>query len=261
MDTWDAVIGEYLTAMNAANRSKGTIRLHRHKLDQLARRYSLPFAVTLTDLRAMLANDGWAPETRKSSRTVYRGFYRWAHGMGYMDEWIGEHLETVRVPVAEPRPAPELVIARLLQCGDERVCFMAMLAAYAGLRASEVAQVHESDFDGYRLLVHGKGGKQRLLPIRHAGLLACLESMRGYAFPGPNGPMTPGHVTKLLSRALPGSWTAHTLRHRAATKAHDGTRDIFAVSKMLGHSRVETTQRYVRVGDDAIAAAMDAAAA
>lgn len=138
---------------------------------------------------------------------------------------------------------------------------MAMLAAYAGLRASEIARVREDDFDGYRLLVRGKGGKERLLPIRHPELLKQLTEMRGFAFPGPNGHMTPGHVTKLLSRALDGKWTAHTLRHRAATKAHEGTRDIFAVSKMLGHSRVETTQRYVRVGEDAIARALDAAAA
>ena len=261
MSNWSEAMEEYLTAMNAANRGKGTIRLHRHKLDGLARRHPDPWAVTLRDLRSMLANDRWAPETRKSSRTVYRGFYRWAHGMGYMETWIGEHLETIRVPEAAPRPAPELVIQRLLKTADRRTCFMAMLGAYAGLRASEIAKVHETDFDGYRLLVHGKGGKERLLPIRHPGLLKYLQEVRGYAFPGPNGPMTPGHVTKLLSRALDGHWTAHTLRHRAATKAHDGTHDIFAVSKMLGHSRVETTQRYVFVGEDAIAAALDAAAA
>jgi integrase len=66
-------------------------------------------------------------------------------------------------------------------------------------------------------------------------------------------------VSKLLSRALPPGWTGHTLRHRLATAAYGGTRDLLAVSALLGHSRPETTQRYVRLPDDAIRAAVAAA--
>ncbi len=257
--SWDEAVGEYATAMNAANRGKGTIRLHRHKLAQLSRRHPTPWDVTLGDLRVALANDDWAPETRKSARSVYRGFYKWAHGMGYIEHSPALMLETIRVPLAEPRPAPEAIVGRALLHEDKRIRFMVMLGAFAGLRASEIASVHQSDWDGYRLLVHGKGGKERMLPIRYPMLLNYLGEVEGWAFPGRDGPLTPGHVTRLLSRHIPGIWTAHTLRHRAATKAHDGTKDIFAVSKMLGHSRVETTQRYVRVSEDAIARAMDAA--
>lgn len=88
--TWDEAVCEYLTAMGATNRSKGTIRLHRHKLSLLSRQHSSPWDVTLRDLRATLANEAWSAETRKSGRAVYRGFYRWAHGMEYMPTWIGE---------------------------------------------------------------------------------------------------------------------------------------------------------------------------
>lgn len=250
--------------LRAANRGHGTIRLHVHKLSQLSYVHPDPWAVTVSDLRESLARPSWGAESRKSARTVYRGFYGWALSMKYVDESPAEHLATVRVPIAEPRPAPEWAVAEAFVLEDDRLRFMAMLAGYAGLRAAEIARVHADDWDGLRLLVHGKGGHERLLPLRQPDLAAALSGVRGWAFPSPwadSGHLTPGHVTRLLSRAIPGMWTAHTFRHRAATRAHDGTKDIFAVSKMLGHSRVETTQRYVRVSDDAIAKALDAAAA
>lgn len=45
-----------------------------------------------------------------------------------------------------------------------------------------------------------------------------------------------------------------------ATQAYAGTRDLLAVGAVLGHSRPETTQRYVRMPDDALRAAAHAAA-
>lgn len=59
--------------------------------------------------------------------------------------------------------------------------------------------------------------------------------------------------------AVVDGWTAHTFRHRLATRAYAGTRDLLAVSELLGHSRPETTQRYVLLPDDALVAAVEAA--
>jgi len=46
-----------------------------------------------------------------------------------------------------------------------------------------------------------------------------------------------------------------------ATMAYAGTRDLLAVGALLGHSRPETTQRYVKIPDDALREAARAAAA
>lgn len=64
-----------------------------------------------------------------------------------------------------------------------------------------------------------------------------------------------------MARALPGGWTAHTLRHRFATVAYAGTRDLLAVQDMLGHSKPETTRGYIEMPQDALRAAVLAAAA
>ena len=44
---------------------------------------------------------------------------------------------------------------------------------------------------------------------------------------------------------FPNGWSCHSLRHRYATKLYAQTRDILLVSKLLGHTKVETTMAYV----------------
>lgn len=259
---WTTALAAYLIAMQAADRSPGTIRLHRHYLRLLAESCPYPYAATTEDLRGVLAGHTWSPETRKSARTVFRSFYRWAHSCGHVERDPAAPLEPVRVPRAVPRPTPELVLKVALRDGDARIRLMVMLAAYAGLRAAEISRVHADDLVGDRLRIYGKGRKVRTVPIVHEQLYARLVDLDGYAFVGrDDGHLAPGTVTRLLSRALPAGWTAHTLRHRCATIAYAGTRDLLAVGAVLGHSRPETTQRYVQMPDDAMRAALSAAAA
>jgi integrase len=144
---------------------------------------------------------------------------------------------------------------------DRRLAFMAALAAYAGLRRGEIARVHRRDLVGDVLTVHGKGGKTRTVPILDPGLLARLEAVDGWAVPNrQGGHLTADHVGRLLSRAMPEGWSGHKLRTRCGTTAYAGCRDLLAVMELLGHSRPETTLRYVLLPDDAVRAAVAATA-
>lgn len=251
---------QYLTALRAAGRSPGTIRLHRYYLSALADQLRNPWSATTPQLLSFLAVEHWRPETRKSARAVVRGFYRWAHGAGYIEHDPSSSLPSVRVPPAVPRPTPEYLVRKLVR-DDSRLGFMAQLAAYCGLRAAEIARVHGHDLVDGQLLIRGKGGRLRAVPVVDPALHARLAALGDrWAFPNGQGShLSPGHVSRLLSRAMPPGWTAHTLRHRMATQAYAGTRDLLAVGAVLGHSRPETTQRYVRLPDDALRAAVSAA--
>ena len=267
---WWSAVSAFVVAMQAAHRSPGTVRLYRHYLAQLARDEPDPWNVSTADLRAWLAAGAWKPETAKTARSAVRAFYRWAHAEQHIAHNPAARLDAVRVPPATPRPAPEQVVAAEVAHADERVARMAQLAAYAGLRAAEISQVHAADvvedLAGVTLRIRGKGGRTRTVPIVHDGLDAWLRRIDGYAFPsrsahGQTRPhLSPGHVSRLVAAALPPGWTAHTLRHRCATVAYAGTRDLLAVGVVLGHSRPETTRRYVQLPDDATRAAMRAAA-
>jgi integrase len=60
----------------------------------------------------------------------------------------------------------------------------------------------------------------------------------GYLFPGEHGHLTAGSVTHRIGRVrLGGTWTAHTLRHRFASQAYAGDRDMYAVSNFSATPR------------------------
>lgn len=266
-DSWAGALGLYQNALMAARRSPGTIRLHLFYLSLLRERHPFPWSVRTVNLQSLMADREWGPESMKSARTVYRGFYRWGHGSGYVEVDPAFLLAAVKVPGGVPRPTPEHVVRQLLRDPDDRLGNLAMLAALGGLRCAEMAQVwpsrdYEGDRIGGRLIVQGKGGKVREVPIVDGRLATLLSSAPpGWLFPnGLGSHLSAGHVSRIMSAALPGRWTAHTLRHRCATVAYAGTRDLLAVGAMLGHSRPETTQRYVRTPDDAVRAAALAAA-
>lgn len=259
--SWSSALSQYVAAERAAGRSAGTIRLHQHYLRHLAEQVRAPYGVTIAQLDRFLGNPRWAPETRKSARGSVASFYRWAARMGYVSEDLADRLPHVHVPEGRPRPAPETVLVRALAGADRRTRLMLLLAAHAGLRCSEISRVHSSDLVGRTLYVTGKGGKTRTVPVLRAELLAAIADADGWLFPGrTGGHLAASTVIAILSDALPDGWTGHTLRHRFATKAYAGTSDLLAVGQLLGHSRPETTKRYVLVPDDHLAAAVAAAA-
>lgn len=158
---------------------------------------------------------------------------------------------------------------------DGRVMLMLRLAAEAGLRRAEVAKVHTrdlvEDLDGYKLTVHGKGDKPRTIPITdELGDLLTVgaaghtpgAAVPGYLFPGDeDGHLSPRYVGKLCAAAMPGEWTLHKLRHRFATRAFRGSRNLRAVQTLLGHASVATTEVYTAVDDAEVRAAMESASA
>jgi len=152
---------------------------------------------------------------------------------------------------------------------------MMRLAAEAGLRRAEVARISTRDLvgdvDGAQLVVHGKGGRQRVVPIMETLAEKIRQGAAGHT-PGapasgylfPNGRRGDSHVCErttgqLVSDALPDGWTMHSLRHRFATRAYRGTRNLRAVQALLGHASVATTERYTQVDPDEIRAAMRSA--
>lgn len=261
MNTWSYAVRHYVVALRAAGRSDGTIRLHRHYLTAAGRVIPAPFSARPDDLLEVLARDTWGPEARKSARSVLRTFYRWAHGAGHMDTDPSLTLPTVRVPAGRARPTPETVYRAALRDADPRGRLLLKLAALCGLRACEIATVHTRALEGDMLRVRGKGARVRMVPVLDGELLYAIRDAGGWLFPGlTDGHLSPGHVSHLLGELLPEGWTGHTLRHRYGTRAYAGTRDLLAVGELLGHSRPETTRRYVELPADAVRAAALAAA-
>jgi integrase len=252
----------WLESYRAQGSSEGTIRVRRSHLTRFAAHVELQRA-TLDDVVVFLASyRSLRPESRKSMLASLRSFYRWAKASGLVEDDPTAGIGAVRTPAGVPRPIPEGALRQALAAADEQTTLMILLGAYAGLRRAEIAAVHANDLDGLAITVRGKGGVTRRVPI-HPMLAGRLARLDGWAFPSSHRPgqhVTPSYVSDRLSRVLPAPYTPHSLRHRFATQAYAGTHDLRAVQRLLGHSRPETTARYVLVDEDALTAAVRAVA-
>lgn len=259
---WALLIDEYGHASRGAGHSRETVRLRRDHLAHLARGLKGdPWSVTLPQLLGFVGRQDWAVETRRSRRTTYRGFWGWGIAVGYTTENVGALLPRVKPAEPVPMPIPMAELAEALARADEREWLILKLAVDAGLRRSEIAVIHVGrdlvrDLIGWSLVVHGKGGKVRVLPLPAALAMGLLARGQGYAFEGAiDGHLSARRVGELAQAVLPSPWTIHKLRHRFATDMHDEYRNLEAVRKLLGHASVATTQRYVAT-DDAVLRAM-----
>jgi integrase/recombinase XerD len=165
---------------------------------------------------------------------------------------------------------------------------MAMLEIlYAGgLRVSELVGLRTAQTlrrDGC-LMIRGKGGRERLIPLTQPALdaLAAWAAVRAQTLPGnavaaarakaflfPSGG-TLGHLTrerfaqllKDLARAAglqPSRISPHVLRHAFATHLLQGGADLRAVQTLLGHADISTTQIYTHVLDARLKALVETA--
>ncbi|MHA7650137.1 tyrosine-type recombinase/integrase [Mycobacterium sp. ML4] len=261
---WAGLVDAYLAAEAGAGRSPATIATRRGHLAFMARGLRCaPARVTTAGILAWFGRQTWSIETRRSHRATAVSFFGWAYRAGHLPTSPAADLPVMRAAAPSPRPAPDSVWFAAIAGADPRVRLMLRLAAEAGLRRAEIARVHRRDLTrgpaGAALLVHGKGGKLRVVPLGD-GLAAAIAGADGFLFPGDeDGHLSPRWVGKLMAGALPDHWTAHTLRHRFATRAYRGSRNLRAVQVLLGHSSVATTERYTAVDSDEIRAAAMAA--
>lgn len=138
------------------------------------------------------------------------------------------------------------------------------IAAYAGLRAFEVAPLRGEDVWGDNLFVRdGKGGKQRIVPV-HPILAVALATMprTGIWFPhgwDPTRPVTHEQLDKRANRWLHEHdipETFHQLRHWFGNSLRREGVDIHVIRDFMGHSSIATTETYTVVGAGEGAAAI-----
>lgn len=137
-----------------------------------------------------------------------------------------------------------------------------------GSRISEAVGLDLDDIDARNrsALLHGKGGKQRLVPVGRPAI-AALDAylVRGRPELAGRGRGTPAVFLNArggrLSRqsawqvlqdaaeraGITGKVSPHTLRHSFATHLLDGGADVRVVQELLGHASVTTTQIYTLV--------------
>lgn len=269
--SWVAVIDDYAIHLVAADRKPTTIRARREQLAHLARRIGVDVEdVTAPILLRYVGSQTWMTETRRSRYAGIREFFRWAKRSGYTSKNPAKVLPKVKASEPNPDPVPTPVYEesqrRAVQRGDERAAIMLRLAHDHGLRRAEIAVGHSNDLRpdllGWSLLVHGKGGKQRIVPLTPRSAMELRALGAGYFFPGAiDGHLSPRRVGEILRDAIQGNWTGHKLRHSFGTNVHEATNgDVMTAGKLLGHANLSASQKYIKPADARLRAAVHAAA-
>jgi len=257
-------LADYETDQIAAGRSACTVKLRLSYLRRWAATLDDPCVPTLTSIKAFQATPGWAQQTRTCVAGSIRSWLRWAHRSRlFPDLPLVDDVDVPPRPRRRARPLAADVVRDALADADPDVRLMILLGREAGLRRAEIARVHTDDLlpDGI-LLVHGKGRRQRTVPLSPLLAAALASRDRGWLFDNPvrpGTPMTPSMVGYRIGQALGGRGTAHQLRHTFATTAYNVTHDILTVQELLGHSSVATTQDYLASDPDALRRAVVAA--
>jgi len=266
--------------------SRNTLEAYRSDLLQygefLAGRGLDARAVAPADVADFLASLTGADGAPASPATVHRkqaslrSFHRHLRREGIAAADPTAELSTPRRSRRLPRVLTRDEVGRLLDAptGTEPVALrdraLLELMYACGLRASEATglDVTDVDLDELLLRAHGKGSKERQIPVGRtaAGAVArYLERGRPQLvgtrvqprlfvnFRG--GELTRQGLYKIVARyaraaGLAERMSPHTLRHTFATHLLAGGCDLRAVQEMLGHADVATTQLYTHLSSE-----------
>jgi integrase/recombinase XerD len=287
--------------MVAAERGGGanTLEAYSRDLDDLANylatRDHTVSSATTADLRAYLgalADRGFAASSVARRLSAIRQLYRFLFAEGYLD---GDPAAIIEGP-KRGRPLPKVLsvaeVDRLIAAARQAVdaprtatglarlralrlmCLLELLYA-SGLRISELIALPASAArrDDHMLIVRGKGGKERLVPLNDAAKSAMRDYRAAFIqwsrdgdrtfqsrwlFPsfGEGGHLTRQHAARELKELAvaaglrPEQVSPHVLRHAFASHLLHNGADLRVVQTLLGHADISTTQIYAHVLDE-----------
>ncbi len=222
--------------------------------------------------------------SRSLSRTLsaLRTFFRWLEAEGRLKNRALQQVSLPKVPHSVPKPLTETHAAQVVEgqnaseSADEwiaaRDTAVLLLLYGAGLRISEALglTVAEAPVDGRDVIViTGKGGKERMVPILAVTQQAIRRYMELCPYPlhghdplflgAKGGPLSPRIIQLTMQRmranlGLPETATPHALRHSFATHLLAAGADLRQIQELLGHASLSTTQIYTAVDRDRLLA-------
>jgi len=244
---------------------------------QMGRSEISDYLLTLTSLAA---------SSRARRLSAIRQLFRFAADEGWITHNPAARLSGPRKSRNLPQTLTENQVGALLDAAGKvgtsvrnrirNTCLIEILYA-TGMRASELVSlpVASGRGDPDMILVKGKGGKERIVPLSKPAKIALADWLlrrdrdesfnvsqgsksSPYLFPAAS---KTGHMTRerffliikelaLVAGISPASVSPHTLRHAFATHLLANGADLRVIQTLLGHADVATTEIYTHVIDE-----------
>ena len=223
-----------------------------------------------------LSKNGLNPRTVTRRLSSLRQFFLFLQSENHRSDNPTNNVDGPRQIKSLPKLLSEEEVEQLFEQANQMVgpegirlvCLLEIVYA-SGLRVSELISLPNTALsqDQNILLVRGKGGKERLVPltisaidsintyreVRHVFLKSNRESKFLFPSRSKEGFLTRRRVGQLLkdlaiaSNINPQKVSPHVLRHAFATHLLDHGADLRSLQKMLGHADISTTQIYTHV--------------
>lgn len=231
-------------------------------------------AANTADLQKLAGE--WMPLSRTSvarKSSVLRRFFAFLEEEGVRGDDPSGALPRPPVQRALPRTLSHGDIERLFETLEERcrdrhgdpltlrLIALVELLYGSGLRATELVSLPRHALRGDRpfLILRGKGGRERLVPISDRARIAVADWSvhvavdQPWLFPSGHGHLSRVRLFQLVRELAaeagipPQRISPHVLRHAFATHLLEGGADLRALQTMLGHADIGTTQIYTHV--------------
>ncbi len=284
---FQAACDEYLGWLQLeANKSPNTVRAYDREIRRFggflaARGHSLRMEdVAYEDIRAYqrhLAQVLPQASSRHRALVAIRSWLRWLAREELIVKDFSNRITLPKLEQRLPKPMQPEELTRLLaslpneSLIEKRDRALVHFLISTGCRISEALSLDRNDIpvDGHRLVVTGKGSKQRVVYLTEdarAGIdeyLKAREDTSMALFVNYDRKLRPGddrrltgagarHIVNRLRKQL-GAWSfrsPHVARHTAATTLLEVTGgDVRLVQEVLGHANLNTLQGYTRIVD------------
>lgn len=291
----EQLIRRFLAAKMVKGLTKRTIQQYGRELTTILRKIGKPATkITSDDIRIYIAirltQDGISKVTANGEVRYLRTFFSWLDAEEIIPRNPMQKIERIKEDKVKKKAFTEMECEQLRNaCRTPMETAIVELLLSTGCRVSELAQMRIDEIKEDKIVVHGKGGKDRTVFLNAKAQMAVFNYLKergdnnSYVFPkgkkldllhGENKGdpywyrhpemIDEGHrekssigstVRKIGKRAGVENTHPHRFRRTCATLALRRGMPIELVSKMLGHEQLTTTQIYLDLTENELEAA------